>query len=268
MNFRVDVIVVGDSKSGHEILDKIASAKPAIKIAFISQAFKSTTMHDYANVKYFKNRVEYISYRHRLFCCYLKDGTHVYSTYLVVASGLEYEPLLVNNEQVPCVFNTIDEIPKTAKDQPALVICSQDSEAKFALELAKKYKQVYLCTAKLDLTECTTTATAKKLAKIENLAVLPNTSISKVISDKGILQKVELDNYSEINCAAIYVKTATTPAIEFIPKKIIARENDYPIVKENCESTLVPGCFIAGNCLKKYTKAMEQKLIDTILKDF
>ena len=74
MNFRVDVIVVGDSKAGHEILDKIASSKSLIKVAFISQAFKSTTTHDYANVKYFRDEVEYISYRHRLFCCYLKNG--------------------------------------------------------------------------------------------------------------------------------------------------------------------------------------------------
>lgn len=268
MNFRVDIMVVGDSKSGHDILDKLASSKAAPKVAFISQAFKSTTTHDYANVKYFRDEVMYVSYRHRLFCCYMKNGNNVFSTHLVIASGLDYAPLLINNEQVPCVFNNIDDVPKSAKDSPALVICDQDSDAKFALEVAKKYKQVYLCTSVADLTKSISATTIKKLDKTENLAVLPNTSIQKVISDNDVLQKVELDNYSEVNCSAIYIKTVAKPAITFVPEKIFAREDGYPVVSENCESTLVPGCFAAGNCLKKYTKAMEQKLVDTILKDF
>jgi thioredoxin reductase len=268
MNYLVDIMVVGDSKCGHEILDSLATSKPNVKFAFISQAFKSTTTHDYVNVKYFKDEVAYVSYRHRLFCCYLQNGDHVYGTHLIIASGLTYEPLVVNNEQVPCVFNTVDDVPKAAKDQPALVICNQDSDAKFALEVAKKYKQVYLCTKEVDITNSVSAVTAKKLAKAENLAVLPNASIKKVVSDKDVLQKVMLDNYSEINCAAIYAKTTAKPATEFIPRKILPREDGYPAVAENCESTLVPKCFAAGNCLKKYTKAMEQKLLDTILKDF
>lgn len=269
MNIRVDVIVVGDSKSGHDILDKIASSNTSIKVAFISQTFKSTTTHDYINVKYFRDEVKYISYRHKLFCCYLNNGDNIFSTHLVIASGLNYEPLVINNEQVPNVFNTTDDIPKLAKDQPAIVICNHDSDAKFAIEVAKKYKQVYLCTKAVDISENISAATVKKLTKAENIAILPNTSIRKLISDKeGVLQKVELDNYSEINCSAIFAKTAAKPAIGFIPSKIALTQDDYPVVNDNCESTLVPVCFFAGNCLKKYTKAMEQKLIESILKDF
>ena len=268
MNFRVDVMVVGDSKSGHDVLDKIAAGNQAVKVAFISKTFKSTTTHDYANVKYFRDEVEYVSYRHRLFCCYLKNGNTIFSTHIVIASGLDYEPFMVNNAPVPCVFNTIDDVPKVAKDQPAIVICNQDSDVKFAMEVAKKYKQVYLCTTALDITEITSSTTAKKLIKVENIVVLPNTSINKVTLEKDQLQKVEFDNYSEVNCSAIYAKTAATPAINFVPRKIVAREDDCPVVTENCESTLVPNCFVIGNCLKKYTKAMEQKLVEAILKDF
>ena len=100
MNFRVDVVIVGDSKSGHAILDKLASSKSALNIAFLSKSFKSTTTHDYKNVKYFKDEVEYVSYRHRLFCCYMKNGDTIFSTHLVIASGLTYEPFMVNNEYV------------------------------------------------------------------------------------------------------------------------------------------------------------------------
>jgi thioredoxin reductase len=268
MNYRVDVIVVGDSKNGHAILDKLASSRPTLHAAFISKSFKDTTKHDYTNVKYFKNEVEYVSYRQRLFCCFLKNGDNIFGTHLVVATGLNYEPLVINNKQVPCVFNSTEDVAKTAKDLPALVICNQEADAKLALDAAKKYKQVYLCTRAVDLAESLSATTMNKLAKTENIAILPNTSVQKVISNEGSLQKVELDNYSEVSCNAIYTNTPGKPAIEFLPKKILQKEEGYPVATENCESTLVPGCFVVGSSLKKYTKAMEQKVIDTILNAF
>jgi thioredoxin reductase len=269
MNFQVDIIIVGDSKTGHDVLDTLASSKPKANIAFVSQAFKKTTTPDYRNVDYFRQEVVYVSYRHRLFRCFLKNGDVIYSTHFIVASGLNYEPLMINNESVPCVFNNIDDVPANAKDQQALVICNQNSDARFALEVATKYKQVYLCIKELNLNKCATVATAKKITEAENIVVLPNTCIKQVITDTAnILQKVVLDNYSEVDCSAIYAKTAAKPALEFIPRKLLVQEEGYPVVTENCESTLVAKCFMVGNCLKKYTKGMEQKIINTILKDF
>ena len=89
-----------------------------------------------------------------------------------------------------------------------------------------------------------------------------------MILEEGIINKVELDNYSEVNCSAVFAKTPSKPALDFLPTKILARDKGYPIVADNGESTLIPGCFIAGSCLKHYTKALEQNLIWTILKDF
>jgi len=268
MNYQVDVIIIGDSKSGHEMLDKLASSKPKVRFAFVSQTFKSTTTHDYNSVKYFRDEVVYTSYRHRLFSCYLKNGDIIFGTHMIIASGINYEPLMLNNELVPCVFNTLDDLPKTAKDQPAVVVANQVSDFKFALDVAKKYKQVYLCTGNISLGEITE-ATNKKLTKIDNLVVLPNTSIQKAISENKALKKIELDNYSTVNCSAIFVKTATKPATDFIPKKLMLRDNlGYLTVSDTSESTLVPKCFAIGNCVKKYTKAIEQKVIDAILKDF
>lgn len=270
MNFRFDVIVIGDSKSGHNIIDKLATSRQNIKIAFISKAFKSTTSHDYLNVKYFRDEVEYLNYRYRLFSCHMKNGDCIFSTHVVIASGLDYKPLMVNNKPVQMAFNSTDDIPNTVNDQTSLVIYNQDSDVKLAIEAAKKYKHVYLCTKELELAKHISQAAAKKLAKSENITILPNTSIKNIICDESsALNKVEFDNYSEIMCSAILVKTDSKPAVNYIPRKIICREEDnYLVVNDNCESTLVPKCFAAGSCLKKYTKAMEQKLIESILKDF
>jgi thioredoxin reductase len=265
---KVDVIIIGDSRSGHEILDKLAANRPTVKFAFVSQAFKSTTTHDYLNVEYFRNEVVLVDYKNRLFGCYLKNGNRIYSTHLIIAAGLNYSPLMLNNKPAVGVFNTVDDIPKTAKNQPAVVICNQNSDVKFALDVAKKYKQVYLCTKDFSI-ESITSANAKKLEEAKNIVILPNTSLLKALAKDGVLNKVELNNYATLNCSAIYVKTDATPAVQFIPDNLIQKdEAGYLITNERAESTLVPKCFAIGNCAKKFTKAMEQSLVEAILSDF
>jgi thioredoxin reductase len=268
MNYQVDIIIIGDSKNGHDLLDKIASNRPRIKVAFVSQAFKSTTTHDYLNVEYFRDEVVLVDYKNRLFGCYLKNGTRVYATHLVIASGLSYAPLVLNNRTAVGVYNNTDDIPKTAKNQPAIVICNKNADVKFALDVAKKYKQVYLCVETAAI-EGLTEANAKKLEKAENIVVLYNTSLIKTISKDGTLLKAELDNYATLNCSAIYVKTESRPAVDFIPNNIIEKtEQGFLVTNEKTESTLVPKCFAVGNCAQKYTKAMEQAAVEAILRDF
>jgi thioredoxin reductase len=267
MNQQFDIIIIGDSKAGREALKHIASEKPSIKIAFISREFKTATTRDYLNVEYITDEVVYTSYQKRLFSCYLKSGLIHYCTHLIIASGVQYEPLKIHNEQVPNVFNTLEEIPKQAKNQPAVVIGNTDIEVKFALSVAKKYKQVYLCTKYIE--PITTVATKKKLEAAENIVVLPNTSIANFITKDEVLEKVGLDNYSYITCSAIFVKTKTSPETSFIFDKLINKDIEgYLETNYKSESQLIPKCFAVGNCAKKSTKKMMIAMYEYILEDF
>ena len=269
MNYLADIIVIGDSKEGHEAVKRLAASKPTIKITFISREFKSKTTHDYLNVEYLKEEVIFIDYKNRLFGCYLKNGNRVFGTHLIIATGEAYEPLLLDDGTlVPCVSNTVNDIAKTAKVQPAVVFGKQNSDVKLAIEVAKKYKYVYFCIEKLTLDDITL-ANNKKLKEAKNIAILPNTTLKNVILEEGILQAVELTNYSKINCSAIYIKTPTIPETAFVSTKLIQKdETQHLIVKNNAESLIIPKCFAIGNCIIKYKKQMGQLMIDCILKDF
>ena len=120
MNSQVDIVIIGDSRDGHEVVRRIASAKPSIKIAFVSREFKSATTHDYLNVEYIRDEVVFTDYKNRLFGVYLKNGDRLYCTHLVIASGLSYEPLTVGHKIIPNVFNNVDDIPKSAKNSDML----------------------------------------------------------------------------------------------------------------------------------------------------
>ena len=82
---------------------------------------------------------------------------------------------------------------------------------------------------------------------------------------------VELDNYSTVLCAAIYVKTKTSPDTSCVPPRaglIKANEAGYLETNDKLESTLVPKCFAVGSCTQKCTKKMINSLIEAILTDF
>jgi thioredoxin reductase len=267
MNRQFDVIVVGDSKAGNAALKSIAAANRSIKVAFISRDFKSTTTRDFLNVEYIKEEVVFTDYKNRLFCCYLKNGERQYCTHLIIASGLKYAPFMVGNKPVTGVFNTINEIPKSTKQQVAVVIGTTDAEVKLALAVAKKYKYVYICTKsmQLDITE----ATKKKLDAAKNILLMNNASLTKAIFTDNQLTSVNLDNYAKITCNAIFAITLSTPEVDFVSEKLINRDAEgYLNISNASQSLLVPKCFAVGNCVKKSTKKMQAAMVDTVLKDF
>jgi thioredoxin reductase len=151
------------------------------------------------------------------------------------------------------------------------VLANNTADIKFALEVAKKYKYVYICLD--DFGNWISDELRKKLLlkQANNIVVLPNTHINKVSAYDENLVTIELDNYSTVTCAAIYVKTEASPDTSCISARaglIKADENGYLETTNNLESTLVPKCFAAGSCTQKCTKKMINSLIETILADF
>jgi len=271
MNYQYDLIIIGDSKEGNQVVKSIAMTNLNIKIAFISREFKTTTTPDFLNVEYIKDEVLLTDYKNRLFGCYLKSGNRLYTTHLVFAMGQKYAPFTVNNKKVSNVFNSTVDIPKEAKKLPAIVLAHNEADITMAFDVAKKYKYVYLCLDEFG-GKCSEVVNKKLLPKqSSNIVVLPNTHIKKVSAYDETLINVELDNYSTVLCAAIYAKTEVSPDTACIPARaglIKANEAGYLETSDMLESTLVPKCFAVGNCAQKCTKKMINSLIETILTDF
>lgn len=271
MNYQYDVIIIGDSKEGNQLVKNIAAANINIKLAFVSREFKATTTNDFLNVEYLKDEVVLTDYKNRLFGCYLKSGSRLYATHLIFAVGQKYAPFIINNKKVPNVFNTTVDIPKEAKQLPAIVLAKDDLDINMALEVAKKYKYVYLCLNDFGNWISEDLKKKLRLKQAANIVVLPNTHISKVSNQDEILSIVELDNYSAVTCAAIYVKTEVSPDTSCISSRsglIKANETGYLETDDKLESTLVPKCFAAGSCTQKCTNKMITALVETILTDF
>ena len=266
MNRQFDVIIIGDSKAGNAAVKSIAGANRNIKVAFISREFKRSTTRDFLNVEYIKDEVSYVDYNRGLFGCYLKSGIRNYCTHLIIATGLSYAPFKIGNKVIPGVFNTINEIPKTSKQQVAVVVGHQEADVKLALAVAKKYKYVYLCSKAMELVA--SKATLKKLAEVSNLLTIQNASPIKATFEENALTSIALDNYSKITCNAVFAITAAAPETEFISEKFINKENGYLQTDSEAQSLLVPKCFAIGNCAGKSTKKMQAAMAEAVLNDF
>ena len=271
MNCQYDIIIIGDSKEGNQLIKSIAAVNINIKLAFVSREFKTATTPDFLNVEYIKDEVVLTDYKNRLFGCYLKSGPRLYATHIIFAVGQKYAPFTVNNKLVPNVFHTIVDVPKEAKKLPAIVVAYTEADIKFAFDVAKKYKYVYICLDEFG--SWMSEALRKKLLlkQAANIVVLPNTHINKVSTYDENLVTVTLDNYSTVTCAAIYVKTEASPDTSCISARsglIRANEAGYLVTTDTLESTLVPKCFAVGTCTQKCTKKMMDALIESILIDF
>lgn len=268
MNHQVDIVVIGDSKNGNAALKELASYKSALKIAFISRDFKSSTTRDFLNVEYIKDEVIFTDYKNRLFGCYLKNGDRVYCTHLIIATGLAYKSFMVNNKKVPNVFNKVEELPKRSKDLPAVILGHDNEAVKLALKVAKKFKHAYLCTEQFTF-ENVTASNLKKIDETENLVVLHNASVIKVCLKENELKAVELSNYSTLTCSAIFVKTESAPESKFVPNKLINKNSlGFFETNSNAESSIVPKCFAIGTCNAKHTNKKQQQMLETIKADF
>ena len=270
MTQQFDIIVIGDSKNGNSTIKQLALNNCKLKIAFISRNFKHSTTHDFLNVEYLKDEVIFTDYKNRLFGCYLKSGNRCYCTHIIFATGIKYAPLILKNKPLPESFVNLNEIPKAAKMQSAVVFGNTDAAVKLALKVAKKYKLVYLCSKTIELELKASATLQKKLEAATNIAVLPNTSLLKVTTfTDGTLKTIELDNYSTITCSAIFAVTDAIPETQEISIKLIQKnELGYLITTSSCESNLVPKCYAIGNCAVKSTKKMEAAMLESILADF
>lgn len=271
MNRQFDVIVIGDSKAGNDTVKNIAATNRAIKVAFISRKFRNSTTRDFLNVEYIKDEVTFTDYKNRLFGCHLKSGDRHYCTHLIIATGLKYDPLYTtspSNKVIPNVYHSIADIPKLSKHQPAIVVGNDsDQDIKFALAVAKKYKQVYFCFDKATFVNASE-AMVNKLIDTGNIVTLPNALIRKVSAKDNAIYSVELDTYSKLTSAAIFAKTYAKPDVAFLSSKLISRNDGYLEVGKNAESLLVPKCYAIGECAKKSTKKMMQAMVDDILYEF
>jgi len=252
-----DVIVIGASVEGIALCEYLNAKNPNFKVALISKTFKYlTSKTKLASTTQIVGESIYSSYYHGVIGFTLKDKKTVYGKTAVIATGSKpIKPLpdcdCFKNSGI--VYKPID-IENASKNEQVVVNGSNTDAVKYAIELSKKFRYVYLCSYKFKL-DCDTRL-LKKLNDLPNVVHLPGCNVMACKKGKnGKLQEITLDTYSVIHCSALVGAFGRLPDVSGIsPKMIEVDDAGYAITKAHNETTKVPGIYALGACTNHNTK--------------
>jgi len=259
-----DVIIVGASAEGVELCDYLRTKAGNLSIAFISKNFDNATKYDFSGIDLIKGEAVVSSYNHGLIGFQLKNRVSVFGKAAVIATGSR--PAKLTTFKSNNLYYKPSEITEPAKNKQAVVYGNGEDAIKYALEISKKFKYIYLCSNTFDLTS--NQKLIKKLDNVANILHLPSCNIVSIKNDKtGNLQEVTLDTYDTIRCAALVLALGRAPDVSGISKKMLEVDADgFAVTKEFNESTKVPSIYVVGACAKKNTKqsihAVGNKIIE------
>ena len=135
----------------------------------------------------------------------------------------------------------------------------------YALELAKKFKYVYLCSSVFKL-DCNSKL-LNKLNNTANIVHLPNCHIVSCKNDKeGKLAEITLDTYETIKCSALVVALGRLPDASGVSPRMIELDQDNYIKTNSLhQTTVVPTIYAIGECTRHNTKRSVTTVCNHIL---
>ena len=242
-----DVIIVGASEEGLNFCTQLKNKAPNAKIAFISKHFNfRTKKHNLEGVDIFEKEAVFSYYRQRLLGIYTADREGVFGKAIVLATGSKPTKSTFKNTNIRYNIEGI----KPSKNTAAVVFGDSNLAASYAIQLAKKFKYIYLCSNSISL-NCDSKY-IKKIENIANIVHLPNCNITACKNDKeGNLSEIQLDTYSSIKCSTLVMCLGRSPEVSGIDKRIVKLDSEgYIVTKEFCETTEIPNIFAIGACTK------------------
>lgn len=264
MSHIYETIIIGATPQGLALAEQLAS--PKRNVALISRNFSyKTKKQTLANIDTVEGQAIFLSFSHGLFGVSLKDGGSIFGCNIVFATGTV--PKTINLKGNGIYYKAIDVIGKH-KSRQAVVYGDTELAVKYAIELAKQFCYVYLCTPGFDL-NCSKKL-VRKLNDTANIAHLPGCNIKTCKRDLKTYSLVEvtLDTYDTIKASALVVDVGRTPDLPAFADRFINRDEDGYAIVSNLESTKVPGVFAVGDLTRKCTKKDLQQLCERLKAKF
>lgn len=250
-----DIIVLGASESGIALCEMIKAKSPEMKVALVSKHFnyvKST--NKLLDTKLIIGESVLSSYNHGAIILSLKDRSLVVGKNLVIATGGKPIKAAKDTLKNIDICYKPSEITINPKNKPAVVYGDGELAVSYALELAKKFKYIYLCSSVFKL-DCNSKL-LNKLNNAANIVHLPNCHIVSCKNDKdGKLAEITLDTYETIRCSALVIALGRLPDASGVGTRMIELDKDNYIKTNSLhQTTLVPNIYAIGECTRHDTK--------------
>jgi len=264
-----DIIIVGASKDGLKLAE-LLSGQP-VKVALVSKTFnqipKKHSILD--NIIKITGEVVYSSYYHGLITFTLANGQKVVGQSAVIATGTKPTKPSYFSEKLknlPLCTKPVEALVHAKNNQ--IVVYGNTVEAiKYAIQLSKHFRYIYLCSEAFNLAG--SDSLHKKLAGNTNIVHLPGCKIMSYKADKNNnLREVTLDTYSVIHCAAVVLACGRTPDSTGISDKMVELNSVGAIITDKFNrTTKVPNIYAIGECSTHSSKQSIMTVKNMLLKN-
>ncbi len=243
-----DVIVIGASEEGINFCKHLLAKTVDLKIALVSRSFNKDA--EIEGLVKINKEVVFSSYNRGLLGVTFADRTQIFGLNLVVAVGTKPVKSSLKNCNIRYNLNGL----KASKSTAAVVVGKNDFAVSYALDIAKKFKYVYLCSDSVEL-DCENKY-LKKLENTANIVHLPNCNVVSCKNDKdGNLTEIQLDTFSSIRCSTLIMSLGRTPDNSGLSKRMIEVDSEgYIVTKEFNTTTIIPNIYAIGTCVKNGAK--------------
>lgn len=243
-----DLLIVGAGTAGLQYLKQ--NYKKFANVGVVCRDDKNKIINlanKYNTVDFIKQTVLYASYYHGLITLEVEDNHVILCKQLVIATETKPDDKHVAYKYYHKFAHS------DIKEDSVIVIIGDSSKssdaAKFAIECAKKAKQVYFIDSSFKL-KCGA-ADRCKISNIKNLQRLAGTTVAAVQELKSI-KKVCLDNFDVLACTDIYMFDFKIPET-FTTVVGLYKKDMYGhiLVNKDNQTTIVPTIYAIGGCSKE-----------------
>lgn len=244
-----DVIIIGASKEGINAYNSLKRSAPEKSVVVISREFSNVTARNSVlTADRVEKEVVYTSDRRGIMIAICQDDTRICGLCLIIATGTKPKKFSFKTNNV---YYDVKEVKSRAKVSPILLVGQDDKAVRSAIELAGKFRKVYMCLETLEL-QCSDELKAK-ISELDNIAILPLCKVKNLINDKnGNLMKVQLSTLDEIECKYLFCSLGQVPDLKGIGEQMITTDKEgYIKINDDFETEVVPGVYAVGRCTTK-----------------
>jgi len=245
-----DLIVIGESQEGLDLIKELYKLNSELKILLIS----STVSKQVKGVEAIERTVVDAQYSYGVAVAIISYTEAYLAKNLVFATGQIATKLM--NEPDNNVYYNVKAIKKGAKN--VVVFGNNANTINEAISISRKADKVFICEESNSLAQLV----EKQIEpRYDNISYLPMSKIQSYEYDvDGKLNKVYLSTLAELPCDALYVSLGKKPDTATFSSRMLKLDEEGYIIVEN---GLIPGVdnvYAIGKCTKYNVKNTEKTL--------
>lgn len=252
-----DLIVVGESPEGLDLIKEVSKLDPCLKILLISTKIGKPI----TGIETIEKTVISTQYSYGVAVAIISYTEAYLAKNLVFATG--QIAIKLNNEPNNSVYYSVKDIKK---DKDTVVVFGNNANTiNEAISISRKANKVFICEESNSLSSLV----EKQIKpRYHNISYLPMSKIIKyAYNEEGKLNKVYLDTLTELPCDRLYVSIGKKPDTAVLNSRMLKLDENGYIIAEN---GLIPGVdnvYAIGKCTK-YNVKNTTKTIESLKNKF